>query len=49
MLEQLHYEEELEIARITKALCLIVNKYNAQIINENNEKQALKDLKQILF
>lgn len=34
MLEQLHYEEEIEIIRITKALCDLINKhYNELMLN----------------
>ncbi len=36
LLENLHYEEEMEIQRIIKALCEFINKYN-RILNNNND------------
>ncbi len=34
-LETLHYEEEVEINRIIKALCEIINKYNHELLSNN--------------
>ena len=36
MLEQLHYEEELEIQRIIKALCVMIDKYYEQLLLNND-------------
>lgn len=39
LLEQLRYEEEIEVQRIIKALCELINKYY-DILNNNNEALA---------
>lgn len=41
MLEQLHYEEEIEIERIIKALCVLINNHYDQLMLNN---QCLEEL-----
>lgn len=41
MLEQLHYEEEIEIQRIIKGLCLLIDKYYEPLLINN---EALSEL-----